>query len=66
MSTKTSLENEPLLTVKQVANLFNIKVARIRWEIFHKRLPVYKIGGSVFLRASEIELWIQDAKRGIK
>lgn len=58
--------NEPLLTIREVALKFNIKESRLRWEIHHRRIPLYKIGASIRLRASEIELWIQAAKRGAK
>lgn len=58
--------NEPLLTIREVAEKFNLKESRVRWEVFHRRIPIYKIGSSIRLRASEVEQWIQSSKRGAK
>lgn len=59
----TEKQNEPLLTVREVSKRFNIKESRLRWEIHLSRIPVYKIGSSILLRASEVEVWITSQKR---
>lgn len=58
----THNKSEPLLTIKEIATLFNLKESRIRWEIHLKRIPFYKIGQSVRLRASEVEGWISSQR----
>jgi excisionase family DNA binding protein len=59
-----NIDSEPLLTIKEVAEKFNLKESRIRWEIYHRRIPIYKIGSSIRLRASEIESWIMSKRKG--
>lgn len=55
----TNTNYESLITVKEAAKLFNIKESRLRWEIYLKRIPHYRMGSSVRLRASEIEKWLK-------
>lgn len=63
MPANNNLHKEPLLTVREIAQAFNLKESRLRWEIFQKRIPFYKIGASIRLRASEVEAWLYSKRQ---
>ncbi|RYZ77786.1 MAG: DNA-binding protein [Proteobacteria bacterium] len=51
-------KNEELLTIADVARILQLSESRIRYEVFHKRIPFLKIGRSVRFQARAIQRWI--------
>lgn len=52
-----NLNEQDILTVEQVAALLNLKKSRIYHEVFHKRLPHFKIRRSLRFKKSELLEW---------
>lgn len=56
-------EKNDLLNVEQLAARLNLSVARIRYEVFRRRIPFLKIGRSVRFRSADIEKWLDGKVR---
>jgi excisionase family DNA binding protein len=52
-------ERERLLTLEQVAERLQIKMAFLRKMVFQRRLPVTRVGRLVRVRERELERWIE-------
>lgn len=57
-------ENKNLLTIEEAAAYLNLKVSRIRYEVFKKGIPCYKIGRSIRFSISELDSWVEKKKIG--
>lgn len=53
-----------LLTLNEAAEFLNLKISRIRYEIFHGRLPHFKIGRSIRFDLDDLIKWVKDQKVG--
>ena len=47
-----------LLDLRQAALLLNLKVSRLRYEVFHKRIPHFKIGRSIRFDIEALTKWV--------
>lgn len=58
----TSTSHEPdrtkLLTVEEVAERLNVSVRNVRHQVFHRRIPIVKIGRLVRIEEAEVEALI--------
>ena len=50
------------LDPKQLCNLLNIKMSRLRTAIFRKEIPVIRIGRCCRFDPNDIEKWIEQNK----
>jgi excisionase family DNA binding protein len=48
-----------LYTIKEAANLLNIKISRLRQAVFRKEISYIKLGALVRFRQEDLELYIQ-------
>ena len=60
------INNEKLITIKQAANFLATSESRIRYEIFHKRIPYIKFGKSIRFDEKDLLAWVLSQKQGIK
>lgn len=51
-------EDSKLLTVEQAAIQLNLKVSRVRYEVFKKTIPFYKIGRSIRFSEKDLANWL--------
>ena len=49
---------EKLLTIKQAADLLNLKTPTIYKKTSNKSIPFIKIGGKLLFKASVLEKWV--------
>ena len=57
MEKKCSTE---FLTIEQASDLLNLKVSKLRRDIFMKAIPYYKIGALVRFKREELLKWINE------
>ena len=57
------MENEKLLSVKEVAEILGVNHQRVQALISQDRLPAQKIGNSYVIKESDLEL-VKDRKVG--
>lgn len=55
-------ENEPLMTVDDVAAKLRVSSKTVRNWVFRGKLPSVKLGGAVRFDRNEIEEWIEEQK----
>lgn len=55
-----------LMNVRQAADFLAMTESRVRYEIFHKRLPVIKIGRSIRFDEKDLITWVLNQKQGVK
>ena len=53
-----------LLTINEAADLLAMSKSRVRYEIFHKRMPFFKIGRSIRFDEKDLITWIDNQKKG--
>jgi len=56
-------DSSKLLTLIQASELLSLKVSRLRYEVFHKRVPHLKIGRSIRFSKSDLLLWLEKQKK---
>lgn len=47
-----------LMTIEEAALFLNLKVSKIRKDIFNKAIPYYKIGSLVRFKKDELMKWL--------
>lgn len=52
------------LTIREASIFLNMKNSRLRYEIFKKRIPYYKIGKSIRFDQAELVIWVLNHKQG--
>lgn len=52
-----------LLTLEEASKMLTLKVSRLRFEVFHKTIPYYKIGRSVRFAEDDLVLWVMSKKQ---
>ena len=60
-----SNENK-FLTLLEAAELLNLKVSRLRYEVFNKSVPFFKIGRSIRFSEKDLIAWIMNQKQEAK
>lgn len=55
---------QEILTIQQASEYLNFSISRLRYEVFQKRIPYYKVGKSIRFRKSELAEWISGKKIG--
>lgn len=50
------------LTVAEASRFLNLKVSRLRYEVFHKSVPFIKIGRSIRFAEKDLISWIMNKK----
>ena len=56
--------NDKLLNIDDVALMLCLSPSRIRYEVFHRRIPHFKIGRSIRFSEKEIQDWVASQKKG--
>lgn len=51
------------LTVEEAAQLLNLKVSRLRYEVFRKSIPFFKVGRSIRFAERDLISWIMSQKQ---
>lgn len=52
-----------LLTLAETSQLLNLKVSRLRYEIFKKHIPFLKIGRTIRFAEKDLILWIESKRQ---
>jgi excisionase family DNA binding protein len=52
-------EPTSLLTIEEVAKRLNVSVRNVRHQIFHRRIPIVKIGRLVRIEEAEVDALIE-------
>lgn len=71
MQTTLQPEGQPeeLLDINQAAKLLNVKVSKLRREIFLKRIKHFKLGALIRFKKSHLTEWVnsqfQDARNAV-
>lgn len=54
-------ENETLelLNIEQASSYLNLSVAKIRADIFYKRIPHFKLGRLIRFKKSDLNKWVE-------
>ena len=47
-----------LMTIEEAALFLNLKVSKIRKDIFNKAIPYYKIGSLIRFKKDELTRWL--------
>lgn len=62
-------QHEELLTIKEAAHFLNVKVSKLRREVFLKRIKHFKLGALVRFKKSHLVEWVnsqfQDARNSV-
>lgn len=53
-----------LLTIAQASQFLNLKISRLRYLVFTRKIPFRKIGGSVMFLKSDLLEWVNSQKVG--
>lgn len=53
-----------LMSVEEAALYLKMKVSRLRYEVFKKSIPFYKIGRSVRFSEADLIAWLESKKCG--
>jgi excisionase family DNA binding protein len=53
------MEQVELMTVEEAALFLNLKVSKIRKDIFNKAIPYYKIGSLIRFKKIELLKWLE-------
>lgn len=48
-----------LMTIEEAALFLNLKVSKIRKDIFNKAIPYYKIGSLIRFKKDELVKWLE-------
>lgn len=51
------------LTLLEASQFLNLKVSRLRYEVFKKTVPFYKIGKSIMFSEKDLISWIMSKKQ---
>lgn len=54
-----------LLTIREASNFLNLKVSRIRYEVFHRKIPHIRIGRSIMFSEKDLINWIACKKQEV-
>lgn len=55
------MKNEiQLMTVEEAALFLNLKVSKLRKDIFNRAIPYYKIGSLIRFKRDELIKWVED------
>jgi excisionase family DNA binding protein len=49
-----------LMTIEEAADFLNLKISKIRKDIFNKSIPHYKIGALIRFKKDELIKWVDD------
>ena len=52
------------ISVSQAAELLQIKVSTVRYMIFKKQIPFYKVGRSIRFSEQDLVSWVLGNKQG--
>ncbi len=54
------MEQSHLMTIEEAAKFLNLKVSKLRRDIFLKTIPYYKIGSLIRFKKEELLKWIDE------
>ena len=55
-------ESLELLNIEQTSNYLNLSVAKLRADIFYKRIPHLKIGGLIRFKKMDLDFWLESKR----
>ncbi len=62
-------QHEELLTINEAAKFLNVKVSKIRREVFLKRIKHFKLGALLRFKKSHLSEWVnsqfQDSRNSV-
>lgn len=65
--TTLAIEEKPrILTMIQASEFLNLKLSRLRYEVFHKRIPYFKLGRSIRFEEKELTRWLMNQKQEVR
>ena len=59
-------EKPQLLTMVEASVFLNLKDSRLRYEVFRKRIPFYKIGRSIRFSKQDLIEWVMKQKQEVQ
>ena len=58
--------NQTLMEIGEAAEYLRLKVSRLRYEVFIKRIPHIKIGRSIRFSKTQLDSWLKEhTKAGV-
>ncbi|MDA8791915.1 helix-turn-helix domain-containing protein [Bacteriovoracaceae bacterium] len=60
----SKVTNDEFCTVDQISKKFNLTKSWLRYGIFHKLFPFYKLGRQIRIKESEFLDWINNKREG--
>lgn len=54
------MEQSHLMTIEEAANFLNLKVSKLRRDVFMKSIPYYKFGSLIRFKKEELLKWIDE------
>lgn len=49
-----------LMTIEQASEFLNLKVSKLRKDIFKKTIPYYKFGSLIRFNKAELQNWVKE------
>jgi len=54
------MEQSHLMTIEEAATFLNLKVSKLRRDVFMKSIPYYKFGSLIRFKKEELLKWIDE------
>ncbi len=54
------------LTLTEASQFLNLKISRLRYEVFHKKIPYFKIGRSIRFSENDLMSWVLSQKQVVE
>lgn len=59
-------QHEEMLTINQAAEFLNVKISKLRKEVFYGRIKHYKFGALVRFKKTHLIEWIESQFRDVR
>jgi excisionase family DNA binding protein len=57
------MDKSKYLTIIEASEILNLKESRLRYEVFHRRIPYMKIGRSIRFDEKDLISWVLSQKQ---
>ena len=64
MTNGNKKQHEDLMVIEEAASFLRLSVGRLRYEVFLRRIPFFKMGRSVRFSREDLSNWLETKKKG--
>lgn len=57
--------NKQFLTIEEASEFLNLKISRLRYEVFKKSIPTIKLGRSIRFHEKDLISWVMSKKQNV-